>query len=74
MNKKINFGIMCDSYELQQWQINCIEKILKLDNTNLKMIIINDNPVVPRKKTGLQLYRSQKNSWQNAFSNGIKCR
>ncbi|MFX1392001.1 MAG: hypothetical protein ACFFAH_00365 [Promethearchaeota archaeon] len=41
-NKFIYFGIMCDSLILNKFQFNVIKKILKLKNTKLALLIIND--------------------------------
>lgn len=40
---KINFGIMCSGFRLRKFHVECIKEILKIDNTELKLLIFNDN-------------------------------
>lgn len=43
--KKLKFGILCNSLTLQQWQANAIKGLIENPAFELSLVIINGNPV-----------------------------
>lgn len=42
--RPLRYGIMCEGYVLQEWQVQCIERLNALDGVQLALLIINDRP------------------------------
>ncbi len=45
-DKKLKFGILCNSLNFQQWQATAIHHLLNDPHFELELIVINNNPIV----------------------------
>lgn len=47
--RSIRFGVLLESENIKKWEYSCIDKILRLDNVDIALIIINNsNKIKPR--------------------------
>lgn len=77
MNKKIRFGILCNSYEFESWEVACIQHLMKHTEIELQLLVMKEpeESIPPSFFQKLQqypyrnfLYRFYKRYWLKASS------
>lgn len=43
MNKKIKFGILCNSFTMEAWEVACINHLLNHPEIELKLVVLNNS-------------------------------
>jgi len=40
--REFRIGVMCNGMSLEEWQVSCLENLLKIDGARLELLIIDD--------------------------------
>jgi hypothetical protein len=48
MNKSMKFGILCNSFEFEAWEVACIDNLLRHPQIELKLLVMNNEKILSK--------------------------
>ena len=68
MSKSLKFGILCNGFEFEAWEVACIDNLLRHPQIELKLLVMNNQEIFT-KPTFIQKLRNYylKGVWFNSL-------